>query len=374
MKKTLIALAVMTVSGAAFAQSSVTMYGNIDMATGTAVTKSASGLKDTTAGVVDGVMAPNRIGFRGVEDMGGGLKAGFVLEQGIAPTSSNGFNARVGTSAHQTPMGNGLATSNMRAGNAYVSGGFGEVRIGTQNRSAYSVSARSIVMAENFGGEGHALAGTRTTAISYTSPAFSGVTLQFQTGGAHGERTTVETSADNSGSWKTNKTTISALSLNYVKGPLWAGLAYESTDTEKIANGAATTNFYGGTVSAGTAVAARNEKLWAAGVSYDFGVAKVNLTTVQRDQVAAGKADSVNLSATVPVGAIELGAISTTVNAESSAGVATSKVTGYQVGAKYHFSKRTYAYVWSGHDKDSLAASTALADRTRTVAGVQHSF
>ena len=374
MKKTLIAMAALAATSA-FAQSSVTLYGNVDLATGTAVTKSATGLKQTSSGVVDGVMAPNRIGFRGVEDLGGGLKAGFVLEQGIAPSSNNGFNVRVATSGHQIPGGDAFNSGTMRAGNAYVSGGFGEIRIGTQNRSAYSVASKSIVLAESYGGEGHTLAGTRTTGIAYTSPAFSGMTIQLQSGGEHGARTTLETSADNASGFKTNKTTVSAISLNYNNGPVYAGLAYESIDIEKIANAAASTNFYGGSVAPGSAVAARTEKLWAAAVSYDFKVAKVNLSTVQRNQAAGGKADSMNLSVNIPVGAFDLAAIRTASNAESAAGVATSKLTGYQIGAKYNLSKRTYAYVFRGHDKDSLAASTAYTfDRTRTVAGIQHSF
>ena len=373
MKKTLIAMAALAATSA-FAQSSVTLYGNVDLATGTAVTKSASGLKNTSSGVVDGVMMPNRIGFRGVEDLGGGLKAGFVLEQGIAPSSNNGFNVRVATSDHQIPGGGSFNSGTMRAGNAYVSGGFGEIRIGTQNRSAYSVASKSIVLAESYGGEGHTLAGTRTTGIAYTSPAFSGMTIQLQSGGEHGARTTLETSADNASGLKTNKTTVSAISLNYNNGPVYAGLAYESIDIEKIANAAASTNFYGAPVAVGSAVAARTEKLWAAAASYDFKVAKVNLSTVQRNQAAGGKADSMNLSVNIPVGAYDLAAIKTTVNAESATGVATSKITGYQIGAKYNLSKRTYAYVFRGHDKDSLAASTAYADRTRTVAGIQHSF
>ena len=375
MKKTLIALAALAATGA-FAQSSVTMYGNVDIATGTSVLKASNGTKDTITGVVDGTQMPNRVGFRGVEDLGGGLKAGFVLEQGISPVSSNGWNLRTATSANQTPNGGGFASSTMRAGNAYVSGGFGEVRIGTQNRSAYSVSSKSIVLAESFGGEGHTLAGTRTTGIAYTSPAFSGMTVQIQTGGAHGDRTTVETVADNSSGLKVNKTTVNAISLNYNNGPVWAGVAYETTATEKVANGAATTNAYGGAVAPGSAVAARDEKLTAIGASYDLGMAKVNFTRVQRDQASAGKANSNNLSVTVPVGNVELAALKTMQKATSTAGATTQDISGYQVGAKYNLSKRTNVYVFKGNDKDtgSSVTATTLADRTRTVLGVQHSF
>jgi len=63
MKKSLIALAALAATSA-FAQSSVTMYGRIDMGWGTATTKAANGAQDKTTGLVDGVQTSNAIGFR----------------------------------------------------------------------------------------------------------------------------------------------------------------------------------------------------------------------------------------------------------------------------------------------------------------------
>ncbi len=353
----------------------MTIYGNVDIAYGNAVTKAANGARDVTSGVVDGVLMPNRIGFRGTEDLGSGLTAGFVLEQGISPTSNNGWNLRAATSSHLVPQGGGLSSATMRAGNLYVAGGFGEVRIGTFNRAAYGVSSKSIVMAENYGGEGHTLAATRTTGVGYTSPAFNGVTAQIQYGSAHGQRITQETSADNTSGLRTDNTKVLGTAVNYNAGPLYLGVAYETTDVYRVANAASTTlNAYGGTVSAGTAVADRTEKLYALAASYDFGVAKVNFSHVDRDQVADGTAKSYNLSATVPVGAVTLGAIYTKEERSTAAGAASKDLKGYQIGAIYNLSKRSQIYVWRGHDKDSLAASTAQADRTRTLVGMQHSF
>ena len=92
MKKNLLALAALTlVSGAAFAQSSVTLYGVADVGIG-----KAAGQK---TGMISGSLlnhTTSYIGFRGIEDLGGGLKAGFKLEQYInmengAAASTNGF-------------------------------------------------------------------------------------------------------------------------------------------------------------------------------------------------------------------------------------------------------------------------------------------
>jgi len=374
MKKSLVALAALA-AGTAFAQSSVTMYGNVDIGYGNAVTKTLSGAtRDVTSGVVDGVLMPNRIGFRGTEDLGSGLTAGFVLEQGLSPVSNNGWNLRTATSGHQVPQGGAFSSATMRAGNLFVAGGFGEVRIGTFNRAAYGVASKSIVMAENYGGEGHTLASTRTTAIGYTSPSFNGVTAQIQYGSAHGQRITQEISTDSSSGLRIDNTKVLGTAVNYNAGPLYLGVAYEATDVYRTANAATTTNAYGGTVSAGTAVADRTEKLYALAASYDFGVAKVNFSHVDRDQVASGTAKSYNVSATVPVGAVTLAAIYTKEEQSSQAGAATKDLKGYQIGAIYNLSKRSQVYVWRGHDKDTLASSTSLADRTRTVIGMQHSF
>ena len=142
MKKTLIALAVMTVSGAAFAQSSVTMYGVIDVAYGSHKTTNLDGtVTRKSSGIMDGNNAGNRIGFRGTEDLGGGLKANFVIEQGINPTSGDGFNKRVSTSHHQVDGTTAYSTGNSRQAYVGASGGFGEVRAGYQYTNSYDLVA-----------------------------------------------------------------------------------------------------------------------------------------------------------------------------------------------------------------------------------------
>jgi len=109
MKKSLLALAVLgAFAGAASAQSSVTLFGIVDVnaryvKTGDTKVKSLG---------TDGINS-SRLGFRGVEDLGGGLKAGFHLEAGVNPdvgtTNSKFFNRRSTVS---------------------LLGNFGEVRLG----------------------------------------------------------------------------------------------------------------------------------------------------------------------------------------------------------------------------------------------------
>ena len=70
---------------AAQAQSSITTYGIIDAAVEYYTNADAAGNSVTRMPSLGGGMFPSRIGFRGQEDLGGGLKAVFVLENGFAP-------------------------------------------------------------------------------------------------------------------------------------------------------------------------------------------------------------------------------------------------------------------------------------------------
>jgi len=109
MKKSLLALAALTAfAGVASAQSSVTLFGIVDLGL-RSVKNGTTSLKTMAQ---DGYNS-SRLGFRGVEDMGGGLRAGFWLEGAINPD--------VGTAAGQ---------SWQRRSTVSLMGGFGELRLG----------------------------------------------------------------------------------------------------------------------------------------------------------------------------------------------------------------------------------------------------
>src|SRR3954469_8035606 len=102
MKKSLLALAVLTaVTGAAYAQSTVTLYGKIDLG----LVLDSGNANGKSVRISSGVTGGSRLGFKGVEDLGGGLKASFQLETGYcadsaAPTSvpvKNSSGATIGT-------------------------------------------------------------------------------------------------------------------------------------------------------------------------------------------------------------------------------------------------------------------------------------
>ena len=129
MKKSLIALAVLAASGAAMAQSSVTLYGVADA--GVTYLNGA----DNWSGVTSGNNLTSRLGFRGVEDLGGGLKANFVIEGGFNLDNGDGASGYAGAKA-----GEGFQFK--RRSTVGLSGGFGEVRMGRELTAAYNATAR----------------------------------------------------------------------------------------------------------------------------------------------------------------------------------------------------------------------------------------
>lgn len=369
MKKSLIALAVLAASGAAMAQSTVTVYGLVDASFGSFKTNGAG--TGTQAGTIQSItqtavntdgLNGNRWGLRMSEDLGGGMSAVANLE--------SGFNIDTGSSAQ-----GGLLFG--RRANVGLASGFGTVTLG-RNTSAYndvaydhSTLGASIFDAANLNNGTTAptaanLLARRTAwigfgeridnSVKYVSPNFSGVTFGALYG--FGEDKTATTSASKS---------ISA-SVKYVNGPLLVSAGYQSE----------------GVLTTATTKPALENTL--VNVAYDFGVAKVaggfNRAKYKDINVMAiaGKTDTAaqkewNLSVAVPLGATTLSA-----GYAMSKGDDLGKSTGFGVQALYALSKRTTLYAGGLSTKayDKLAAAQAVGSnvgRTTTYAvGVRHTF
>ena len=315
MKKSLIALAALAAVGAASAQSSVTLYGVVDVGYGSHITTTRDGSGTIrTRGVMDGGQAGNRIGFRGVEDLGGGLKANFVVEQGISPTNGGLFSVRAGATGHQVDgfSAAGSAANLSGAAGAYVnatnrqsylglSSGIGTFNIGYQytilyelgTLSGYNVGSEGVPGADKSHLMGQAgVGGTRANMIQYISPNFAGgFTARVQYGAGTG-REAVESFAGNPGTngLTTDKARRMALMLQYANGPLSLSAAYtnmrflqQNTIAGSLLQGTvgATTNIFGVITPAGAATLSgveRTARLFQLGGSYDFGVAKLMAT------------------------------------------------------------------------------------------------
>jgi predicted porin len=123
MKKSLIALAALAASGAVFAQSSVTLFGVVDLAYERVKTNAG-----TISGIAPSANSSSRLGFRGVEDLGGGMSAGFWLEAALNPSAGYGSSGTNLNNQTSTISAGGL-TFNRRS-TVSLSGGFGELRVG----------------------------------------------------------------------------------------------------------------------------------------------------------------------------------------------------------------------------------------------------
>ncbi len=306
MKKTLVAIAALTLVGAAAAQSSVTLYGRIDAAIGSQKTEvGGATTADVGAQILAGSHTGNRWGMKGSEDLGGGLKAIFQLE--------SGFSVDTGASGQ-----GGLLFGRQ----AYVglAGGFGSLTVGRQydlldvaygNYDAFGYSgygAMNYVFNKGAGGD---IIGRQNNSVIYTSPNLGGFSVSGMW--APGENKTTTTSAGNN----------YGLMAAYANGPVGVGAVWQSN---KATGGiSATTN---GLI----------------GASYDLGAAKLYAQYQEtNNKPANSKDDGFQLGAVIPLGApslmVSYASEDTKVN-----GAKTQETTGLSLMVQYPLSKRTYVY------------------------------
>lgn len=181
-KKFVIAGALATaVAGTALAQSSVTIYGLIDA--GVIGTNHAGTANANVTAITSGIDQTSRLGFRSVEDLGGGLSTGVNLESQIdAGNGSQGLSSSNGSA-------NGTFA---RAANIFVDDKkFGRVTLGRQANAAWATyNSLDGRRNSNFGGvvnflnDGSSFGGTSTAKTglnSYTGSAFTSNTVRYDT-------------------------------------------------------------------------------------------------------------------------------------------------------------------------------------------------
>ncbi len=405
MKKSLIALAALAAVSAASAQSSVTLYGLVDIGYGAHNSTSRDGSVFTkSSGVMDGSNAGNRIGFRGTEDLGGGLKANFVVEQGISPTSANVFSQRAAGPGHQQiglPGGGFSTSTNRQSYLGLASASMGTLNIGFTYTNAYELSTLSgyMVGSEQIGGVTHlaganlaVVGGTRANGLTYISPNFSGFTVRAQYGANGANLANFESNANGGQGLSSNKDTRFGLMLQYANGPISAALAHTTMRSQAIAGGAAntalgaTTNAFGVITAAPGAVQtgqSRSASLTQLGGSYDFGVVKLAGTYhTGKDggtatSLLSSRVRGYQLGISAPFGAfvpfLMIG--KENVKTDTVAGdVRDLRQT--QLGVRYNLSKRTTAYAMYGRETNNAVVAAAGANyrQTKSIIGVAHSF
>ena len=298
MKKSLLALAVLgAFAGVASAQSSVTLFGVVDV--------SAKYVKNDAASrrvsLATNGYNSSRLGFRGVEDLGGGLKAGFHLEGDLSAD-----NGTVDTTRF---FGRRSTISLM--------GGFGEVRLGRD----YTPSFWNMTIFDAFGFVGvgasanvHQLfTGTRVRAdntIGYLLPPnIGGLYGQFMVGAAE------------AGSTPGNPGRYVGGRVGFAAGPFDIAGSYGE---QKLTTGAA------------------SFKSASIGGSYNFGVVKL-MSYYNQTKQGNDKDQIISASVVVPMGQGELHAGYDTSKRTSATNV-TTKIDQIKAGYVYNLSKRTAMY------------------------------
>jgi|EndMetStandDraft_2_1072991.scaffolds.fasta_scaffold132114_1 predicted porin len=356
MKKSLLALAVLGgFAGVASAQSSVTLYGTLDLSA-KYVKNDGSARRYSLS--QDGINS-SQLGFRGVEDLGGGLKASFVLLAGI--------NADTGTA-------NGKFWN--RRSTVSLSGGFGEVRLGRD----YTPTFWNNTIFDAFGTNGlgdstHVQQLATATfvradnSIGYFLPSnIGGVYGQFMAAaaeggdnlGANGQQlsatsigaTCKATAAPNAGCTaviNSNPGRYIGGRIGFAAGPFDIAAAYAQ---QKFAS-----------------LAGTSQKTANIGGSYDLGVVKL-MGYFDRDTLSfAGvdrKENRGSFSAVVPLGQGEIHAgysLSKLTNNGAS-----TKIDQVALGYVYNLSKRTALYSTASRVNNKNATSNSVAGGTAITA------
>ncbi|QIL44720.1 porin [Acidovorax sp. HDW3] len=342
MKRTFLALTALTVAAGAAAQnSSVTLFGVADVSVARISTTNKS-----VTGLANGGNSSSRLGFRGEEDLGAGLKAGFWLEGGLnVDDGGAGFKFD-------------------RRSTVSVLGHFGEVRLGRDKTPSYQNLETFHAFGDSGMGaiNGHSLisgsaAGTPegsnpkrvSNGVSYLLPKLGGVYGQLSYG--FGEQ-----------AGDASLSSTIGLRLGYAKGPLNVAAAY-------------------GVVKGGTAAAGVDYKNFNLGAAYDFGVL-TPLVLIASERGNDKRVDLYSVGVKAPVGPGELRAAFTLYKDKK---VDNNDSKRFAVGYGYKMSKRTELYVavarMSNDDKavrklGSSLSPTPVAGHSLTgyEIGMRHNF
>lgn len=390
-KKTLAAVALLgAFAGSAFA-ADVTLYGVVDE--GFLYTHKDADKTDVDAvdklELKSGIQAGSRWGLKGTEDLGNGLKVGFILE--------SGFNADDGTQSVSGTMFN-------REASLSVMGPFGQLSLGkigaiTQGTSSWgkvgAVSAFGTSYgAANVGNATNVFAatvGVMDNTIAYQTPKFAGFTVyaQYSMGNSKTGTSSTPTQVEN----KSSTDRYYALGATYANGPVNLYFAVDSVNYA---------SYFDNTTPPSTQD--MDDSLTVAfGGSYDFSVVKVFAGAQYFDEVLVSKVSGLSnvgldflkskmegyalqASASAPLaggtGYFGVGYVDAS-EADSVAASAGFDIKYYvaSVGYKYDLSKRTNVYgvlSYAKGDQDVTTATATVYDRKPSMVGfgvgLRHNF
>ena len=337
MKKFATLAVLAAISATSYAQSSVTLFGVADVAfqvgRGTEANRTSQG---------SGGLSSSRLGFRGIEDLGGGLKAGFWLEAG--------YNLDDGTGVSNT------FNFNRRSTVSLMDDSWGEIRLGRDFTATYNNiydafgdnGVGALLKTSSLGANyGYAMQTRTSNAVSYFTPknlgGFVGQVQYYRGEAANGA----------------NDGTGYGLRGGYENGPLSVGVSYGAISSLGV---------YGDVTNANI------------GGSYDFGVAKLLLQAGQDESDARDeKARHYLVGATAPVGSVGQVRASWTRVSVQDTNVQANK---FAVGYVHNLSKRTAVYSTFAYLKNKNGSALALNGARTSLGGnskgldigLRHSF
>lgn len=338
MKKTIIALAALTAfAGIASAQSNVTLYGVVDI--GLERTNISPGAKATR--LSSGIQSGSRFGFKGNEDLGGGLSASFQLE--------SGFDASTG--------GAGAGLNFGRQSWVGLNGGFGSVKAGRQYIPLFLAQDTIDPFGTGLSGDGSGMAavfrhyGVRmNNTLNYSTPAM---------GGFSGE---------------------AAYSLGEVAGSTSIGSQYGMSGTYSGGPLTLVGAFHHQNQASGAGVATGKSRTFLLGGVYDLKALAVHAAFADnRDEDAAGltagRSRDAMIGVSAPFGPVSLMA---SYIRHDDRFVANADAGYWQLGATYLLSKRTNFYTSYSTIRNDAGGATgsgvAGADISWLNVGIRHKF
>ena len=405
MKKSLFAIAAVTAfAGAAQAQSSVTVYGILDVGfagtssrgaqaavdAGKPATATSALANTSTAGINSSQQTTSRLGFRGNEDLGGGTSAFFTVEFNLAPTGPDLLTS------------GGQAVLNRQTFVGIGQKGIGNTSIGTQYTPIFNLLAAtdpgqtnngvgSVIYPQ--GGSGitsNALVVRQNNAIRFETERMSGVQLigYFSQANTDARQTAAANSTTTAGGTTNNNGY--GLNANVQIQKLYAGVAYQSFKNET--DGTANATFGTGVIlpTTGASVASNGTNItdtgMFAGAVYDFGIVKAYANYVSRkitsvldsNQYVKRSAQQLGVRGNVTPKIEAFATIGNGSYKAFGAGEPTANFTGYQLGTNYYLSKRTNLYGMYGATNSSNVTTVSgvqvSSGASQYAVGVRHTF
>jgi predicted porin len=417
MKKSLFAVAALSaIAGSAQAQSSVTVYGLLDLGyvgynTRAALGSAGSNAVNKTTGNAfsSAAESTSRLGFKGTEDLGGGLSAFFTVEVGLTPNSAQAV-ATSTTQNRQTFVGlkkNGIGQFALGTQYTLVHNAVAATDPGQANNVAGNLVYPSV--AESTGTDASNSTGAAYTVrtnnqLSLNSDTFAGfkANAMLVMNNKNQNETITVASGTSTSTGGLNNQNGWGLGLDYTFKNFYATANYQALTSKQsnqlssytaasatAANGFPTTGYVNGASTPGTNV---QDNQWYVAATYDFGILKAYAQYITR-KVSSQLDNSYYLKRS----AEQIGVrsfITPTIEAWVSGGLGryqgfganTGNLTAWQIGSNYWLSKRTNLYAIYGQAGTSnvslpttvtgsnMGVNPASANISNYAVGVRHTF